>query len=248
MPSWRMPVSTTRWRAMPFSIEYTTLPAGRSTTLCSGTISAPSSWLVTMRALTVPPPRNSAPSPRILTIASSARLLTPSVGLDLVDARLQQALGRRRRRQHHLEAGLDARGRGFRQQQVHAQLLHADQLEQRVAQLDVVADRDDLRFDLAVDRRHHARLGHAAAGLLAARPCRGELLAQGVALRDRVVDRVLRDEALADELAVALDHALLLLEQAGQAADFRLVARAPGCGSRQRRSRRAARPWRLSCR
>ena len=111
-------------------------------------------------------------------------------------------------------------------EQVHAQLLHAHHAEQRIADLDVVADRDDLRLDLAVDRRNDPRLGQAASGGFGARTRRGELLAQGVALRDRVVDHVLGDEPLADELGLPLDDLLLLLEQARQAADLGLVGRA----------------------
>jgi len=41
----------------------------------------------------------------------------------------------------------------------------------------VVADRDDLRLDLAVDRREHARLGDAAAGGVGPGARGGELLA-----------------------------------------------------------------------
>src|SRR5690606_37836755 len=40
-PSRATPVLTLRSRAVPFSISYTTPPAGRSTTACSGTVTAP---------------------------------------------------------------------------------------------------------------------------------------------------------------------------------------------------------------
>ena len=100
------------------------------------------------------------------------------------------------------------------------QALGADQLEHRIADLDVVAGGDNLHLDLAVDRCQHPRLAHAAASLLSARPRPGDALAQGIALRHGVVSRVLGNEALRHQLLLSLGEALGLGQQRLQARDL----------------------------
>ncbi len=69
-----------RWRALPSAITYTTLPAGRSTTLCSGTTTAAGLRPVTMAPFTVPP-ASRPPSLVRRTCTSRARLVSLTVGL-----------------------------------------------------------------------------------------------------------------------------------------------------------------------
>ena len=101
-----------------------------------------------------------------------------------------------------------------------AQLLAPDQPEHEVADLHVVAGVHQALFHLAVDRREHARLAQRVLPALDLGARRGELLAQGVALRDGLVERVLADEVLLEQRLLVAHHAILVLQQRLQARDL----------------------------
>ena len=80
MPPRLAPTSTTCWTALPSAIAYTTLPAGRSTTLCSGTSTASSRRAITTAAFTVPPGRRPSVF-SMSTMTSRARPVSDTLGL-----------------------------------------------------------------------------------------------------------------------------------------------------------------------
>ena len=178
--------------------------------------------VTTTAALTVPPGRRPAVF-SMSTRTSRARPVSDTPGLISLTVPLNSLPGSSGEERMTAWPFFSLGRGGFGKGQVGAQALAGDQLQERIADLDVVADGGDLRFHHAVEGRDDARLALVAPALLAAGAGGGELLAQGVALGARIVRGVLRNEALLHQLLLPLDDALLLRQEGFGAFAIRFV-------------------------
>ncbi|MDW8468287.1 MAG: hypothetical protein RML56_04005 [Burkholderiales bacterium] len=182
-------------------------------------MSAPGRTATTIFAWTLPPPRK-LPSLSNRTIASSARLCATTVGRSCVDARFQLPLGRRRRRQSHLQPRprqpVDVLG----QRQARAQTPGADHAKERIAHLHEIARRDDLHLDRAVDRGGDARLREVALRLLARARAAARLSRSAFRCASASSAAFCEMKPCATSFCSALEHQFLLRKERLQAGDL----------------------------